>query len=142
MQARILELLKELQREMGIAYVLVSHDLSVVSNFARRVLVLRHGPVIEQGSVEQIFNHAASAYTQELIEAKSGRHEVAMAVAVLVLVLVLVLVVELSIGAKRSQESETKVSQYLVGLMSKTQQRMSSPIALLVEVQCIKQNGK
>lgn len=136
MQARILELLKELQREMGIAYVLVSHDLSVVSNFARRVLVLRHGPVIEQGSVEQIFNHAASAYTQELIEAKSGRHEVAMAVAVLVLV------VELSIGAKRSQESETKVSQHLVGLMSKTQQHMSSPIALLMEVQCIKQNGK
>lgn len=134
MQARILELLKELQREMGIAYVLVSHDLSVVSNFARRVLVLRHGPVIEQGSVEQIFNHAASAYTHELIEAKSGRHEVAMAVAVLV--------VELSIGAKRSQESETKVNQHLVGLMSKTQQHMSSPIALLMEVQCIKQNGK
>ena len=81
-QARILELLEELQREMGIAYVLVSHDLSVVANFAHRVLVLRHGPVIEQGSVEQIFNHAASAYTRELIEAIPGRHEVAVAVAV------------------------------------------------------------
>ena len=72
-QARILELLEELQREMGIAYVLVSHDLSVVANFAHRVLVLRHGQVIEQGSVEQIFSHAASAYTRELIEAIPGR---------------------------------------------------------------------
>ncbi|RMM53607.1 putative ABC transporter ATP-binding protein [Pseudomonas syringae pv. atrofaciens] len=54
------------------------------TNFARRVLVLRHGTVIEQGAVEQIFNHAASAYTRKLIEAIPGRHEVALAVTVTV----------------------------------------------------------
>lgn len=70
----------------GFAYVLVSHYLSVVANFARRVLVLRHGTVIEQGAVEQIFNHAASAYTRKLIEAIPGRHEVALALAVTVTV--------------------------------------------------------
>ena len=73
-QAHILDLLEELQREMGIAYVLVSHDLSVVANFAHEVLVLRNGKVVEQGSVERIFNHPASEYTRELIAAIPGRH--------------------------------------------------------------------
>ena len=76
-QAHILELLEELQREMGIAYVLVSHDLSVVANFAHQVLVLRHGRVIEQGSVEHIFNRPATDYTRELIAAIPGRQAAA-----------------------------------------------------------------
>ncbi len=78
-QAHILDLLEELQREMGIAYVLVSHDLSVVANFAHEVLVLRNGRVIEQGSVEQIFDRPASEYTRELIAAIPGRHLTASA---------------------------------------------------------------
>ena len=73
-QAHILDLLEELQRDMGIAYVLVSHDLSVVANFAHEVLVLRNGKVVEQGSVERIFNHPANEYTRELIAAIPGRH--------------------------------------------------------------------
>lgn len=73
-QAHILDLLEELQRDMGIAYVLVSHDLSVVANFAHEVLVLRNGRVVEQGSVERIFNRPASDYTRELIAAIPGRH--------------------------------------------------------------------
>ncbi|PQZ89367.1 MULTISPECIES: ABC transporter ATP-binding protein [Pseudomonas] len=72
-QAHILALLEELQREMGIAYVLVSHDLSVVANFAHEVLVLRNGRVVEQGTVERIFNHPASDYTRELIAAIPGQ---------------------------------------------------------------------
>ena len=72
-QAHILDLLEELQREMGIAYVLVSHDLSVVANFAHEVLVLRNGKVVEQGTVERIFNHPASDYTRELIAAIPGQ---------------------------------------------------------------------
>ncbi|WP_017529034.1 dipeptide ABC transporter ATP-binding protein [Pseudomonas fluorescens] len=72
-QAHILELLETLQRDMGIAYVLVSHDLSVVANFAHEVLVLRNGRVVEQGSVEQIFNRPATAYTRELIAAIPGQ---------------------------------------------------------------------
>jgi peptide/nickel transport system ATP-binding protein len=71
-QAHILDLLEELQREMGIAYVLVSHDLSVVANFAHEVLVLRNGKVVEQGTVEQIFNRPGSDYTRELIAAIPG----------------------------------------------------------------------
>ncbi|TFY87384.1 ABC transporter ATP-binding protein [Pseudomonas kairouanensis] len=72
-QAHILDLLEELQREMGIAYVLVSHDLSVVANFAHEVLVLRNGKVVEQGTVERIFNRPASDYTRELIAAIPGQ---------------------------------------------------------------------
>ena len=78
-QAHILELLEELQRDMGIAYVLVSHDLSVVANFAHEVLVLRNGKVVEQGSVERIFNRPASDYTRELIGAIPGQHASASA---------------------------------------------------------------
>lgn len=78
-QAHILDLLEELQQEMGIAYVLVSHDLSVVANFAHEVLVLRNGRVVEQGSVEQIFSRPANDYTRELIAAIPGRQVTASA---------------------------------------------------------------
>lgn len=78
-QAHILDLLEELQRDMGIAYVLVSHDLSVVANFAHEVLVLRNGKVVEQGTVERIFNHPASDYTRELIAAIPGQQATANA---------------------------------------------------------------
>ncbi len=78
-QAHILDLLEELQRDMGIAYVLVSHDLSVVANFAHEVLVLRNGKVVEQGTVERIFNHPASDYTRELIAAIPGQQTTATA---------------------------------------------------------------
>jgi peptide/nickel transport system ATP-binding protein len=78
-QAHILDLLEELQREMGIAYVLVSHDLSVVANFAHEVLVLRNGKVVEQGAVERIFSQPASDYTRELIAAIPGRHDTSTA---------------------------------------------------------------
>jgi len=78
-QAHILDLLEELQRDMGIAYVLVSHDLSVVANFAHEVLVLRNGKVVEQGTVERIFNRPASDYTRELIAAIPGQQATATA---------------------------------------------------------------
>ncbi|TFF14578.1 ABC transporter ATP-binding protein [Pseudomonas sp. BCA14] len=78
-QAHILDLLEELQREIGVAYVLVSHDLSVVANFAHEVLVLRNGRVVEQGSVERIFTQPASDYTRELIAAIPGRQVTATA---------------------------------------------------------------
>ncbi|MBK4992253.1 dipeptide ABC transporter ATP-binding protein [Pseudomonas sp. S37] len=72
-QAQILDLLLELQRESGIAYVLVSHDLAVVANVADQVLVLRNGQVIEQGSVQHVFEHPAQDYTRELIAAIPGQ---------------------------------------------------------------------
>ena len=72
-QAQILDLLLELQKELGIAYVLVSHDLAVVANVADQVLVLRNGEVVEQGSVTHVFDQPTSDYTRELIAAIPGR---------------------------------------------------------------------
>ncbi|TWE09914.1 peptide/nickel transport system ATP-binding protein [Pseudomonas sp. AG1028] len=78
-QAQILDLLLELQRELGIAYVLVSHDLAVVANIADQVLVLRNGQIVEQGPVGQVFEQPASDYTRELITAIPGRHSSGLA---------------------------------------------------------------
>ncbi len=72
-QAQILDLLVELQSELGIAYVLVSHDLAVVASVAHQVLVLRQGQTVEQGSASQVFERPQAAYTRELIDAIPGR---------------------------------------------------------------------
>ncbi|MCV4263365.1 dipeptide ABC transporter ATP-binding protein [Pseudomonas capsici] len=72
-QAQILDLLVELQSELGIAYVLVSHDLAVVASVAHQVLVLQHGKTVEQGLANDVFERPAAAYTQELIAAIPGR---------------------------------------------------------------------
>ncbi len=72
-QARILDLLKELRRELGVTYVLVSHDLAVVSELADRVVVLRRGEVVEAGETRAIFDAPANAHTRELLAAIPGR---------------------------------------------------------------------
>ncbi|MBX8538953.1 ABC transporter ATP-binding protein [Pseudomonas cichorii] len=72
-QAQILDLLVELQSELGIAYVLVSHDLAVVASVAHQVLVLKHGKTVEQGPASDVFERPEAAYTQELIAAIPGR---------------------------------------------------------------------
>ncbi|MFK7702036.1 dipeptide ABC transporter ATP-binding protein [Pseudomonas caspiana] len=72
-QAQILDLLVELQSELGIAYVLVSHDLAVVASVAHQVLVLRQGKTVEQGAASDIFDQPEAAYTRELIDAIPGR---------------------------------------------------------------------
>ena len=81
-QAQVLALLDELQRELGMAYVLVSHDLAVVASMADQVLVLRRGQVVEQGSAAQVFGQPASAYTRALIEAIPGHSRSVLPVAV------------------------------------------------------------
>ncbi len=81
-QAQILALLDELQRELGIAYVLVSHDLAVVASMADQVLVLRRGQVVEQGPALEVFSRPASAYTRELIAAIPGHSRSVLPVAV------------------------------------------------------------
>ena len=81
-QAQILDMLAELQSELGIAYVLVSHDLAVVASVAHHVLVLRQGQTVEQGTAEQVFARPQAAYTRELIDAIPGRRlELGVAVA-------------------------------------------------------------
>jgi peptide/nickel transport system ATP-binding protein/oligopeptide transport system ATP-binding protein len=71
-QAQILLLLKELQREMGLSYLFITHDLRVVRHIADDVAVMHKGKVIEQGSVENIYEHAQHAYTRNLLAAIPG----------------------------------------------------------------------
>ncbi|WP_412070720.1 ABC transporter ATP-binding protein [Pseudomonas fluorescens] len=72
-QAQILDLLGELQAELGLAYLLVSHDLAVVASVAHQVLVLRHGKVVERGTTDEVFNSPQAAYTRELLAAVPGK---------------------------------------------------------------------
>ncbi len=62
-QAQILDLLGDLQRERGMAIILITHDLGVVARMADEVLVMYAGQIVEQGSVDQIFYHSAHPYT-------------------------------------------------------------------------------
>jgi peptide/nickel transport system ATP-binding protein len=68
-QAGIIDLLFRLQSELGLTYLFVSHDLSLVRQLADTVSVLQHGRVVESGSVEQVFAAPAHAYTRALLDA-------------------------------------------------------------------------
>ena len=66
-QAQIMELLKELCHEAGMALVLITHDLGVVADVADRVLVMYAGRTVESGDVRDVYRHAAHPYTHGLI---------------------------------------------------------------------------
>jgi peptide/nickel transport system ATP-binding protein len=67
-QARILHLLRDLQRELGMALVLITHDLGVVAKVADRVAVMYAGAFVETGSTRQVFKAPAHPYTRGLID--------------------------------------------------------------------------
>ena len=77
-QAQILRLLGELQRNLGLTYVLVSHDLAVVAQLAHHIAVLKDGAVVEQGPATQVLRHPREAYTRELLDAVPGRRHAAL----------------------------------------------------------------
>ena len=69
-QAQILELLKSLQRRLGMAVIFITHDLGIVRRFADRVYVMRAGEVVEEGPVARIFATPKHAYTKMLLAAE------------------------------------------------------------------------
>ena len=69
-QAQILELLRELQREMGMALLLITHDLGIVRKMAERVYIMQGGKIVEDGRTEEIFAAPKHAYTRHLLAAE------------------------------------------------------------------------
>jgi microcin C transport system ATP-binding protein len=68
-QAQIVDLLRDLQRRHGLAYLFISHDLKVVRALSNYVVVLKAGKVVEEGPSEEIFRHPKAAYTKALLAA-------------------------------------------------------------------------
>ncbi|MSU91851.1 dipeptide ABC transporter ATP-binding protein [Rhodobacteraceae bacterium 2CG4] len=72
-QARILELMKDLQRESGMGMVLITHDLGVVAQIADRVVVMKDGKIVETGPVTEVFKDPSHPYTRQLLDAVPGQ---------------------------------------------------------------------
>jgi peptide/nickel transport system ATP-binding protein len=73
-QAQILELLKTLKREHNLSMLFISHDLAVVAQVADRVAVMRHGEIVEQGSVVQVLTRPQHDYTRNLLASAPTMH--------------------------------------------------------------------
>lgn len=68
-QTEILDLLKDLCRDLGMALLLISHDLGVIASLCQRLYVMRHGRVVEQGNIRDVFSTPEHPYTRALLNA-------------------------------------------------------------------------
>ena len=66
-QAEILDLLHDLQKQMGMAIIFITHDLGLAEHYSKTVCVMRHGEIVERGKIKQVFAEPKHEYTRELI---------------------------------------------------------------------------
>lgn len=68
-QAQILHLIARLRQEFGISYLFISHDLNIVYEICDRCLVMKDGRIVEQGTVDEVYDHPQADYTKQLLKA-------------------------------------------------------------------------
>ena len=73
LRLQILELLVDLQKQNGMAVLLITHDLNLVRKFADRIIVMENGHIVEQGAVDAVFSNPQHAYTRKLMDSKPVR---------------------------------------------------------------------
>ncbi len=71
-QAKVLELFKKLQAEIGFACLFITHDLAVVDMLADRIMVMHKGEIVEHGDADQVMNNPQNPYTQKLLASLPG----------------------------------------------------------------------
>jgi peptide/nickel transport system ATP-binding protein len=71
-QAQVLNLLRELQQELNLTYIFISHDLAVIKHISDRMMVMNRGEIIETGYPDDIYNHPKEEYTRKLISSIPG----------------------------------------------------------------------
>jgi len=67
-QAHVLNLLRQLQDDLGLTYVFITHDLAVVRQVTNRVYVLNHGEIVEHGTTDHVLDDPQHEYTRRLID--------------------------------------------------------------------------